>query len=508
MNLSRRHFFQTGSAASLAAVAVGCNKLEVPEILLPGRRAVAPPDGPYQTPAGKGIDLVSHALNRLTFGARPWDYQRVRQLGTTEPEAFAAFLDQQLAPEKIDDPNCENATRRYEVLQEPLGELFEYQDKHLLDALVRSTVLHAVFTERQLYEVMVNFWSDHFNIDPSKGDAKWLKVADDRDVIRAHALGKFPDMLRASALSPAMLWYLDGRVNKKAADNDKPNENYARELMELHTLGVHGGYTQKDVMEVARCITGWTVEETHRSKLNLGSVGFKPFQHDRGEKVVLGHVIPAIPKKANPAEIERLGRAELDTVLGIIGLHPSTAKFIATKLCQRFIADAPPAEAVSSVAEKFIASGGDIPATLRAVFATDAFLTTRGTKFKRPFHYIVSALRATHAQTDAGHAIEDYLHRMGHAPFHYPTPDGYPEEAAPWLGTLLWRWNFAVGLANNTLDKETRMDADALKASFATEEGLMAHLLGRAPAADEITACKDSGAPLALLLASPGFQRC
>jgi uncharacterized protein (DUF1800 family) len=508
MKFSRRHFLQAGSAASLAAVAVGCDKMEVPEGLLFGRRAAAPPDGPYATPAGKDIDLVSHALNRLTFGARPWDYQRTRKLGATEEAAFAAFLDQQLAPERIDDPNCENAIRRFELLNEPLGELFEYQEKHLLDALVRSTVLRAVFTERQLYEVMVNFWSDHFNIDPSKGDAKWLKVADDRDVIRAHALGKFPTMLRASALSPAMLWYLDGRVNKKANDADKPNENYARELLELHTLGVHGGYSQQDVMEVARCLTGWGVQEVGRSKLNLGSVEFKPFQHDRGEKVVLGHVIPAIPKKANAAEIEKLGRAELDTVLGIIGLHPSTAKFIATKLCQRFIADAPPAAAVSTVAEKFIASGGDIPATLRALFATDAFLTTRGNKLKRPFHYIVSTLRATHATTDAGSPIQDYLLRMGHAPFHYPTPDGYPEEAAPWLGTLLWRWNFAVALTKNELGNETKLDADKLKASFVTEENQMAHLLSRAPNADEITACKESGAPLALLLASPSFQKC
>lgn len=508
MKLTRRHFLQAGSTASLAAVAIGCDKLEVPTALRIGPRDVTTPDGPFTVPTGNEIDLVSHALNRLTFGPRPWDYQRTRKLGDTEQAAFAAFLDQQLAPEKLDDPAAENAVRRFELLNEPLGELFEYQDKHLLDALVRSTVLRAVFTERQLYEVMVNFWSDHFNIDPSKGDAKWLKVADDRDVIRAHALGKFPAMLRASALSPAMLWYLDGRVNKKANDADKPNENYARELLELHTLGVHGGYTQQDVMEVARCLTGWAVRETNRSKLGLGSVEFKPFQHDRGEKVVLGHVIPAIPKKAKPEEIEKLGRAELDTVLGIVGLHPSTAKFIATKLCQRFIADAPSAAAISAVAEKFIASGGDIPATLRALFATDAFLTTRGNKLKRPFHYIVSTLRATHATTDAGRAIQDYLLRMGHAPFHYPTPDGYPEEAAPWLGTLLWRWNFAVGLTGNTLDQETKLDADKLKASFATEENLMAHLLGRAATADEITACKESGAPLALLLASPSFQKC
>ncbi|NBV25089.1 MAG: DUF1800 domain-containing protein [Proteobacteria bacterium] len=508
MNLTRRHFLQAGSTASLAAVAAGCSKVDVPEVLLPGRRPLTVPEGPYVTPAGNDIDLVSHALNRLTFGPRPWDYQSVRKLGPTEEAAFAAFLDQQLAPERIDDPDGENAVRRFEVLNEPLGELFEYQEKHLLDALVRATVLRAVFSERQLYEVMVNFWSDHFNIDPSKGDAKWLKVADDRDVVRAHALGNFPAMLRASALSPAMLWYLDGRVNKKGNDADKPNENYARELLELHTLGVHGGYTQKDVMEVARCLTGWTVKETHHSQFGLGNVEFKPFQHDRGEKVVLGHVIPRIPKQANAEKIEELGRAELDTVLGIIGLHPATAKFLATKLCQRFIADEPPAAAVSAVAEKFIASGGDIPTTLRTLFATEGFLTTRGNKLKRPFHYIVSALRATHATTDASHAIQDYLLRMGHAPFHYPTPDGYPEKAAPWLGTLLWRWNFAVALTKNELGNETKIDAEKLNASFKSEEGLMAHLLGRAPTADEVTASKESGATLALMLAAPSFQKC
>src|SRR5207302_4720804 len=144
---------------------------------------------------------------------------------------------------------------------------------------------------RQLYEVMVRFWSDHFNIDPSKGDCKWLKAADDRDVVRAHALGRFSDLLRASALSPAMLWYLDGRVNRRARPDEKPNENYARELLELHTLGVHGGYTQRDVMEVARCLTGWTVRGTKQAKFGLGTVEFSVRLHDNGEKTVLGQRI-------------------------------------------------------------------------------------------------------------------------------------------------------------------------------------------------------------------------
>src|SRR3989442_372228 len=177
--------------------------------------------------------------------------------------------------------------------------------------MTRATILRAVWSERQLYEVMVHFWTDHFNIDCSKADCRWLKAADDRDVIRRHALGRFPDLLRASALSPAMLWYLDGRANRKQQDNDKPNENYARELLELHTLGIHGGYTQRDVMEVARCLSGWSVRSV--KQLRKGSVEFHPGLHDDGAKLVLGRAIPA-----------GLGQQDLDRVLEIVALHPAT----------------------------------------------------------------------------------------------------------------------------------------------------------------------------------------
>src|SRR5262249_37442309 len=154
-------------------------------------------------------------------------------------------------------------------------------------------------------------WSDHFNIDSSKGDCRWLKVADDRDVIQRHALGSFPGLLRASALSPAMLWYLDGRVNRRAAPGDRPNENYARELLELHTLGVHGGYTRQDVMEVARALSGWTVRSRHEVVFGLGKVEFRPELHDDGEKHVLGRVLPA-----------GQGARDLDQVIDAAALHP------------------------------------------------------------------------------------------------------------------------------------------------------------------------------------------
>jgi len=505
MQFSRRTFLKAGGSSVALLATVGCDQLprELRAFYEPAKST-----GPFRPSASEEIDPVTHALNRVAFGPRPGDYERVSKLGPTPAAAAAAYLEQQLNPERIDDAEADRAVRRFETLGEPPGELFEYQDKLLHDELMRGTLARAVFSGRQLFEVMVQFWSDHFNIDPSKGDCKWLKVADDREVIRRHALGKCPELLRASALSPAMLWYLDGRVNRRESMAQKPNENYARELLELHTLGVHGGYTQQDVMEVARCLTGWTVRsKDQKPYFEIGRIEFKLQLHDCEAKTVLGQIIPAIPAHLGKAERERLGRAELDRVLEIAIRHPATARHLSGKLCQRFIADEPPATAVESVARAFAESNGDIRATLRALFATDEFRAQRGNKLKRPFNYIVSVLRATGASTDAGMEIIDYLRRMGHAPFNYPTPDGYPEPAAPWLGTLLWRWNFALAVSDNRI-KGTRMEFETLRKNCGGDAGLMAHLLGRKPTAQETQAYHDSGAGLALMLASPAFQRC
>jgi uncharacterized protein (DUF1800 family) len=505
MRLSRRDFLRAGGSAAALMTAAGCDPL-------PGELSFLftqqPDGGPFQPPAAEDIDAVSHVLNRVTFGPRPGDYARTSRLGATPEQAAATYLEHQLNPEGIDDAEAVHVARRFETLGLPPGELFECQDGLLHNELMRGTLARAARSERQLYEVMVQFWSDHFNIDPSKGDCKWLKVADDREVIRRHALGRFSDLLRASALSPAMLWYLDGRVNRRENADSKPNENYARELLELHTLGVHGGYTQKDVMEVARCLTGWTVRARgEKPFFRIGTVGFDPRLHDCERKEVLGEIIPAIPARSSRAERERSGRAELDRVLDLAARHPATARHLGGKLCRRFIADDPSAAAVEAVANRFIASDGDIRATLRELFATDEFRARRGIKFKRPFNYVVSVLRATGAETDAGLELVDYLRRMGHAPFNHPTPDGYPEEAAPWLGTLLWRWNFALAVSENKI-KGTRIDLESLRGNSGGDAGLMAHLLGRKPTAEEARAYHESGAGLALMLASPAFQWC
>jgi len=505
MKLRRRTFLRAGAAGGLA-VLTGCDQLP-PDLR---RLFTLTKNEPalFSSSSQLSIDPIVHAMNRASFGPRPGDYQRIRKLASDPQAAATIYIEQQLAPEKIDDHDAEYAARQFETLGEPLGELFEYQPEFLENELVRATLLRAVLSERQLFEVMIQFWSDHFNIDPSKGECKWLKVADDRDVIRKHAMGKFPELLRASALSPAMLWYLDGRVNRRAKLADKPNENYARELLELHTLGVHGGYTQRDVMEVARCLTGWTVRSREKPAFSgLGKVEFNPDLHDFGEKRFLGETIAAGPADASKDARETSGRHELERVLEIVTSHPETARHISTKLCRHFIADDPPSGAIGLVAETFSSSNGDIRATLRALFSTEEFRRCRGTKFKRPFNFLVSALRTTAAETNAGMPLVDYLKRMGHAPFHYPTPDGYPEKAAPWMGTLLWRWNFGLAVAQNRI-KGTRLDVAQLRTRAGGDETLMAHLLGRKPTPEEYQAYKDSGAGLALLLASPAFQRC
>ncbi len=482
MRLGRRKFLGTAGSASLLALA-GCQ--EGPALgLFPPKR---PASGAFESPAGPSRDLVSHVIARLSYGPVPGGHGRVKAMGVE------AYIDEQLAPEAIDDRYCDWKIRRFQTIRYPAGELFEYRERLVLDDVTRATLLRAVYSRRQLHEVMVNFWTDHFNIDTSKGDCRWLKSADDREVVRRHALGKFPDLLRASALSPAMLWYLDGRENRKAKEEDRPNENYAREVLELHTLGARGGYTQQDIMETARCLTGWTVRS--REKFGKGKVEFRARNHDDGAKFVLGRHIPA-----------GQGAKDLDTVLQLAAGHPSTARHIAAKLCRRFISERPAQASVDAVARTFAQTEGDIKQALRVLFATDEFRAVRDTKFQRPFRFVVSSLRAAGAETDAGGGVLEYLLRMGQPPFQCPTPDGYPEEQAPWLGALLWRWHFAAALAENRI-KGVKVDWRALAERAGGGEGVMAHVLGRTPTPAERQAIRASGLGVALLLASPAFQR-
>jgi uncharacterized protein (DUF1800 family) len=361
----------------------------------------------------------------------------------------------------------------------------------LIGELQMSRILRAVYSERQLQEVMIDFWTNHFNVYAAKGADRWLLTSYDRDTIRPHTLGKFYDLLLADAQSPAMLFYLDnfqsvspnaqvqqqrpgggrGPLAQLMRTGNNPqqqqqrrgiNENYARELLELHTLGVDGGYTQKDVQEVARCFTGWTIFQPRGgaaataalmgrdARDNAGKFIFRPGVHDNGEKIVLGHKIPA-------------GGGIQDglMVLDIVARHPATAKFIATKLVRRFVSDEPPPALVDRVAQTFSKSDGDIREALRTIFLSPEFNSAPAyrAKVKRPFELAVSAVRTLGADTNGGPQFHQWVARMGQPLYGFQTPNGYSDVAENWVntGALLERMNFALALVSNRIPG-TRVD--------------------------------------------------
>ncbi len=501
---ARRQFLQTLVAAT-ASLSVGCDRRMRQAFLGPlGNVIDAVKITPFTSPQAAEVDLISHVISRLTWGVTPGLYEQVRALAATPEAAAEKFIQRSADPRNADTLAKESHTQvaHLEALQEPIGELYDYRPKQLEFELTQAAMLRAIHSPNQAYELMVGFWSDHFNIDSSKADCRWIKAYDDRAVIRPHAWGNFAELLRASALSPAMLFYLDGRKNRRSKPTEKPNENYARELLELHTLGVHGGYTQDDVMAVARCLTGWTVKGRDDKLFSMGmtagmgTVKFLPGQHDDGPKTVLGHQIAAGG-----------GAQDLDDVLEIVTQHPATAQFLATKLCRHFISDDPPAAAVTATAAAFTSSRGNIPTTLGALWRTPEFLTARRTKMKRPLHYLVSMMRALGCPGTGGAEMQRALRRMGHMPFSYPTPEGHSDQAGDWMSTLLARWDFALRLGRGELAPPT-WKAATLHAAAGGTPPLLAHLLGRQPTADEAAAIAATPATdqLALALALPDFQ--
>jgi uncharacterized protein (DUF1800 family) len=558
---------------------------------------------------------IVHVLNRLAFGARPGDIERVRKMGLEN------YIEQQLNPSKIDDSALEarlgnlptlqmsngellakypqpnqilrrlqragqlppelaaivqqrqqgqpvqgqpaqpNAAQDDKAMQEKAGPptvdaervigeaqnaqmnpqaakqqaqdadpqrrafrqaVMEYMRENglgnpqrIVGELDASRVLRAVYSERQLQEVMVNFWENHFNIYAQKGADRWFLTSYDRDVIRPNALGNFRDLLEATAKSPAMLFYLDNfqsatpnapmprammrrqmndaagvgpmrpgglfggarmrdgeaRARRQAemarqqqqGQNAQPrppqqrpkrgiNENYARELMELHTMGVDGGYTQKDVQEVARAFTGWTIYQPRGGGIygddagqdsRAGSFVFNPRMHDEGEKVVLGQKITAG------------GMEDGEKVLDILVAQPATAKFIATKLCRFFVADNPSPALVARAADAFHKSNGDIRVTLRAIFYSPEFNSSdaRRAKIKTPFELTVSAVRALGADVDVRPPLIQWIAKMGEPLYGYIAPTGYPDTADYWVntGALLERLNFSLALVSNRI---------------------------------------------------------
>ncbi len=352
--------------------------------------------------------------------------------------------------------------------------------------VMQSKLLRATYSERQLQEVMTDFWFNHFNVFVGKGADRYLITSYERDVIRPNALGKFEDLLVATAKSPAMLFYLDnwlsvgpdsdearglrrtpqnrgfggrGRRRRfppppprpvKAKRNlDGLNENYGRELMELHTLGVNGGYTQRDVTELARVFTGWTIREPRKG----GDFTFEERRHEPGTKIVLGK------------KIKEHGEKEGLEVLHLLAHHPSTAKFICTKLAQRFVADNPPQSLVDRMAETFLKKKGDIRDVLRTMYKSPEFWApeTYQAKVKTPLEFVVSALRATDADVQDAAPLLGALQNMGMPLYGMQPPTGYSMKADAWVNSsaLLGRMNFALGLAGDKF-KGVKAHTDAV----------------------------------------------
>jgi uncharacterized protein (DUF1800 family) len=501
---------------------------------------------------------IVHALNRLGFGPRPGDLAKVREVG------LQRYIDLQLHPEKIDDssvdsrfaglttigmssreiatqfeiPQLEARRQRQQQARQngtevqpppPTPEMQRRNNQTIID-LSEHKLLRAIYSQKQLQEVLTDFWFNHFNVDARKGRDRFLLTEYEREAIRPHVLGKFRDLLEATAKSPAMLFYLD---NWMSADPDGPhpeargvarprfgrpglgrraivmprsaqqgnrqkrglNENYARELMELHTLGVDGGFTQKDVTEVARAFTGWTIDNPRQG----GSYTFDARLHDPGEKTVLGHRIKAGG-----------GERDGEQVLDILASHPATSRFIATKLVRRFVSDTPPPPLVERAAARFRETDGDLREVVRAIVTSPEFFAAEAyrAKVKTPFEFIVSAVRATGAEVEDAMPLVRALQQLGMPLYSCQPPTGYKDTADAWVntGALVNRMNIALALSNNQM---RGIRVDPLESTGDSDSFIAKIVNGDVSESTRATIAKASTAPqvAALTLGSPEFQR-
>jgi len=544
--------------------------LVIQALALPaGAIAAAPP----RASADEDARIV-HALNRLGYGPRPGEVEKVRAIGLEK------WMDLQLHPERIDDRALQArlagyrtlglsaadllsgyevprevkreiqkkraemgedaseedmARARRDFMRENAGSLSQMQGrpKQVVEELQAAKVTRAVYSERQLDEVMVDFWLNHFNVFAGKGPEKFLVGAYERDVIRPHAWGKFEDLLKATAESPAMLFYLDnwlsadpsaaparmarggglgrrgrfgsfgGRPQDTPGQQARPgqgqgqgrkrglNENYAREVMELHTLGVDGGYTQKDVTEVARCFTGWTIRGLRQDHPEFV---FDDRIHDDKQKMVLGQVIKGG------------GQGEGEKVLHMLATHPATARFISTKLARRFVADDPPASVVDRAAATFRKTGGDIRAVVTTILTSPEFLAaeTRSAKVKTPLEFVASAVRAAGADVTDGRDLARRVGEMGMPLYMQQPPTGYKDTSEAWVSTsgLLARLNLALDLAAGRI-RGVGVSAADLAPARLVPAGLSESTRRTLEGESGLDTARVAG----LILGSPEFQR-
>jgi len=520
------------AAVALLAGIVGCASL--------GSRSSN--DG-FSSQGLSETERIAHVLSRLTFGARPGDVARVRAMG------IRRWIDQQLRPTTINDslltvalapmPAWNGPTSALaSVTEAPVAVARSVSPVQMRDSAARlklapvlirvrgnlgfadnfyaGKVINAQLSERQLLEVVSDFWENHFSVYSGKMPSRTALIEWDRDALRPHALGKFRDLLGAVAHSPAMLFYLDNHLSTHRG----LNENYARELMELHTLGVDGGYTQKDVQEVARALTGWTIDRTREPTMFV----FRPALHDTGEKTVLGHTLAG-----------GRGMEDGEEVLDILARHPSTARYIAFKLARRLVSDEPPPDLVKRAAETFSRTNGDITEVVRTIVTSPEFFSRAAfrAKVKTPFELVVSARRALGAPADTTPQTVRLIGRLGQQPFGWQTPEGWPERDNAWINsaTIYARIRFGNDLAEGRVPfvavKAWREWSALARAPLNEQvDGVLGGMLGGC--ADAVTraamlgirsdsAGSASGASadgdrrlrelLAIALASPEFQR-
>ncbi|MCH7750267.1 MAG: DUF1800 domain-containing protein [Acidobacteria bacterium] len=565
----------------------------VTAVALLGVRPVAGRQPLPHGPAPTDDRTIVHVLNRLGYGPRPGDVTRVRETG------LETYIETQLFPDHIDDSgvvarlgrlrldalemttadiietyhlpaqqarrqrrreqaargdqpptpppgggangNPGRATGRRDRPTDPLTQAIR-RERVLVDQLVEQKLIRAIHSERQLQEVLVDFWFNHFNVFAGKGQLiRPYLIEYERDVIRPRVFGRFRDLLGAVAESPAMLIYLDNwlssdpdarattsarrdrdqmpprRIGRRfgvfepratARRDPRPsvqpgrraglNENYARELMELHTLGVDGGYTQEDVVEVARAFTGWTLEPMQRG----GGFRFEPRLHDDGPKVVLGQTLEGGG-----------GKGDGDRVLDLLASHPSTARFISEKLARRFVADTPPATLVDRAAATFLATDGDLREVVRTIIGSEEFFAPAAyrAKVKTPLEYVASAARAVGANVRSGRALARALRELGMPPYACQPPTGYADEAAAWVntGALLARMNLAVALVGGDL-RGIRVNPHRRAGTVGLDDYVLDVVLQGDVSESTRDPLRRAATPeqrIALMLGAPEFQR-
>ena len=413
-------------------------------------------------------ERVNHLLDRLSFGPRPEELEKISARGEA---GIWKWIEDQMNPARLPDENLAEKLAKIPSLKMSITELQknylnvqdfakqkgidpknltedqkkefrkeigeEHLPERIVDELTAQKLIRAIEGRKQLEEVLSDFWFNHFNVDINKGEDRYFVTAYEREAIRPHIFGKFRDMLLATAKHPAMLFYLD---NFQSRANGL-NENYGRELMELHTLGVDGGYTQDDVIQVARALTGWSIDEPRKN----AEFKFKEKIHDRGEKKILGVNFPA-----------NGGIEEGEKVIDLLANHPSTAKFIATKLVRYFVADEPPEKLVSRVAQRFLKTHGDLKQTYMEIFKSPEFWSRKyfANKIKPPFRYLVSSVRALGGEVETKTELTRYLNQLGEPLYRCPPPTGYKDVAEAWVnpGALVTRLNFGIALAANRIN--------------------------------------------------------